>query len=133
MPTTGQETVGTTEQGSYTLNGATSAASLMAITRNFGARWVIPNMNEWYKAAYYKGGGQYAGYWDYPTQSNTAPINNPISPSQPNCANFYDYYGTGNSGYAIGLPYYRNPGGYYSGSPGPYGTVRPGGRPAPME
>ena len=42
----------------------------MAITRNAGATYFIPSENEWYKAAYYKGGGTNAGYWTYPTQSN---------------------------------------------------------------
>ena len=47
----------------------------MAITRNAGATYFIPSENEWYKAAYYKGGSTNAGYWTYPTQSNTAPSN----------------------------------------------------------
>ena len=47
----------------------------MAITRNAGATYFIPSENEWYKAAYYKGGGTNAGYWLYPTKSNTAPSN----------------------------------------------------------
>ena len=72
---TGSEGPGTTETGAYTLNGATSQSALMAITRNSGATYFIPSENEWYKAAYYKGGGTNAGYWTYPTQSNTAPIN----------------------------------------------------------
>jgi hypothetical protein len=48
---------------------------LTAITRNAGATYFIPSENEWYKAAYYKGGGTNAGYWLYPTQSNTVPSN----------------------------------------------------------
>lgn len=61
-----------TETGAYTLNGATSG---VGFTKNAGATWWIPSENEWYKAAYYKGGGTNAGYWLYPTQSNTAPGN----------------------------------------------------------
>ncbi len=64
----------TTEDGSYFMNGATSNADLLAVTRKPGATWAIPSEDEWYKAAYYdpdKLGG--AGYWDYPTQSDTAP------------------------------------------------------------
>jgi formylglycine-generating enzyme len=42
--------------------------------RSKRATYVLPNLNEWYKAAYYdpnKAGG--AGYWDYPTGSDMAP------------------------------------------------------------
>jgi sulfatase modifying factor 1 len=41
--------------------------------RKPGARVFLPSEDEWYKAAYYKGGGTNAGYWDYPTESDTAP------------------------------------------------------------
>ena len=79
------------ENGAYTLNGAITNSALMAITRNAGATYFIPSENEWYKAAYYdpnKPGG--AGYWTYPTKSNTAPINI-LSSTGTNNANFYDY------------------------------------------
>ena len=85
---TGAEGAGTTETGAYTLNGATTNAALMAVTRNAGATYFIPSENEWYKAAYYdpnKPGG--AGYWTYPTQSNTAP-SNMLSSTGTNNANF---------------------------------------------
>jgi sulfatase modifying factor 1 len=36
-----------------------------------GLTYFIPTEDEWYKAAYYKGGGTDAGYWDYPTQHDT--------------------------------------------------------------
>ena len=65
-------TVGaSTETGAYTLNGATTGI----ITKNAGATWWIPSEDEWYKAAYYKGGGTNAGYWLYPTESDSAPGN----------------------------------------------------------
>ena len=67
-------------------------AALMAMTRNAGATYFIPSENEWYKAAYYKGGGTNAGYWLYPTQSNTVP-SNVLSATGTNNANFYDSYG----------------------------------------
>lgn len=35
--------------------------------------YFIPTHNQWVKAAYYKGGGTNAGYWDYPTQHNNNP------------------------------------------------------------
>jgi len=59
-----------TETGAYTLNGGTSGN---APAVNVGADFFIPTENQWYKAAYYKGGGTNAGYWDYATQSDTAP------------------------------------------------------------
>ena len=62
---------GSTETGAYTLVGYQTSGTAPA--RNPGARYFIPTENEWYKAAYYKGGGTNAGYWDYATQSNTAP------------------------------------------------------------
>jgi len=43
------------------------------VRRKTGARFWLPNENEWYKAAYYKGGGTSAGYWSYPTASHPAP------------------------------------------------------------
>jgi formylglycine-generating enzyme required for sulfatase activity len=59
-----------TETGAYTLNGATSGN---APAVNPGATFYIPTEDQWYKAAYYKGSGTNAGYWDYATQSDTAP------------------------------------------------------------
>ncbi len=59
-----------TETGAYTLNNAITGG---AAAVNSGATFYIPTENQWYKAAYYKGGGTTAGYWDYATQSDTAP------------------------------------------------------------
>jgi formylglycine-generating enzyme required for sulfatase activity len=120
----GSEGAGTTETGSYTLNGATSSAALMAVRRNANANYVIPTEDEWYKAAYYKGGGINAGYWAYPTKSNTAPIN--TLPDTGNHANFYDYYDTGNGGYTDPTNYLTVVGAF-AASPGPYGTYDMGG------
>ncbi len=84
---------GSTETGAYTLNGATSGE---AVARNPGALFYVPNEDEWYKAAYYKGGSANAGYWDYATQSDSAP--SPVSAGPtgigsagPN-GNFANYY-----------------------------------------
>ena len=55
------------ETGAYTLNNALAGT----ILKNPGAKWWIPSENEWYKAAYYKGGNTNAGYWDYPSQSQS--------------------------------------------------------------
>ncbi len=120
----GAEGNGTTETGAYTLSGATSQGELMAVARNPGATYFIPSENEWYKAAYYKGGGTNAGYWTYPTQSNTAPIN--TLPDTGNHANFFDYHDTGNGGYTDPVDY-LTPVGDFALSPGPYGTYDMGG------
>jgi formylglycine-generating enzyme required for sulfatase activity len=61
---------GSTETGAYTLNNNTSGN---APAVNVGALFYPPTENQWYKAAYYKGGSTSAGYWDYATQSDTAP------------------------------------------------------------
>jgi formylglycine-generating enzyme required for sulfatase activity len=59
-----------TESGAYTLNGQTFGT---VPARNPGATFYIPTLDQWYKAAYYKGGSTNAGYWDYATQSDTTP------------------------------------------------------------
>lgn len=111
---TGDQGPGTTETGAYTLNGAVTSEDLLAIARNAGAKYAIPSENEWYKAAYYKGGGTNAGYWLYPTRSDTAP-SNVLSAVGTNNANYYanDY---------TNLPNLLTPVGTFVASPGPYGT-----------
>lgn len=64
---------GTTESGAYDLSN--NYANLYDIEGNIirqeeAAYW-LPSENEWYKAAYYKGDGTDAGYWLYPTQSDS--------------------------------------------------------------
>jgi formylglycine-generating enzyme required for sulfatase activity len=62
---------GSTETGSYTLNGNTDI-----ITKNVGATVYLPSEDEWYKAAYYDptaGAGGGDNYWLHATQSDTAP------------------------------------------------------------
>ena len=58
------------ETGAYNLNNATSGVAVAMIA---GARFFIPSENQWYKAAYYKGGSTNAGYWAYGTQSSSLP------------------------------------------------------------
>jgi formylglycine-generating enzyme required for sulfatase activity len=62
---------GSTETGAYTLVGGQTSGNAPAA--NPGASYFLPTENQWYKAAYYKGGGTNAGYWRYATQSDTAP------------------------------------------------------------
>ena len=59
-----------TETGAYTLNNAT-AGDAPAV--NSGATFYVPTEDQWFKAAYYKGGNTNAGYWDYATQSDSDP------------------------------------------------------------
>ena len=80
-----------TEDGAYYLNGATTNAALLAVSRKADWKWAITSEDEWYKAAYYKGGATNAGYWDYPTSSNTVPSNVLGTPTDPgNNATFYN-------------------------------------------
>ena len=59
------------ETGAYTLVGGQTTGTAPA--RNNNATFYIPTQDQWYKAAYYKGGSTSAGYWDYATRSDTAP------------------------------------------------------------
>jgi sulfatase modifying factor 1 len=70
---TGVQDANTTETGAYTLNGAMSG---VGIARETGAKFWLPNADEWHKAAYYQPasqGGDTDSYWLYPTGSNAAP------------------------------------------------------------
>ena len=122
---TGAQDANTTENGSYCLNGATGNDALMGKTRKppaQGGRYYIPSEDEWYKAAYYdpnKAGG--AGYWDYPTGSDTMPSNDLLNPDGGNNANFW------RPGHAIDAPYYRTRAGDFEKSKSPYGTFDQGG------
>ncbi|HSV16357.1 MAG TPA: SUMF1/EgtB/PvdO family nonheme iron enzyme [Tepidisphaeraceae bacterium] len=119
QPATGVEDSATTEMGSYSLSGATSDAQLIAVARSAAAKYVIPTEDEWYKAAYYKGGSANAGYWLYPTRSNTAP-SNILSASGTDSANYFSSAYTDPTNYITAV-------GAFAGSPGPYGTFDQGG------
>jgi sulfatase modifying factor 1 len=107
-----------TETGAYTLNGATTGTGF---TKNAGATWWIPSENEWYKAAYYKGGGTDAGYWVYPTQSDNPPGNNIGGAA--NQANYYaTHYAVTQSRNYSSTQNYLTDGGAFSNSGGAYGT-----------
>ena len=58
------------ETGAYTLNNAISGN---APAVNSGATFYVPTEDQWYKAAYYKGGSTNAGYWELATQSDSSP------------------------------------------------------------
>jgi len=119
---TGLQTAATTERGAYTLDGYNGIDG-GNICRNTGAKWAVASEDEWYKAAYYKGGGTDASYWDYPTQSNTAP-SNVGADGYTDPGNHANYY---NNGYTIGSPYYRTNVGEFENSASAYGTFDQGG------
>jgi len=124
---TGAQDGSTTEDGSYYLNGAISDAALVAVVRKSpeqGGRYYIPTEDEWYKAAYYKSGGTTAGYWDYPTSSDTA-SGRDMADASGNNAN---YYTTSTPGaYPIDSGKYTTVAGEFQNSDSPYGTFDQGG------
>jgi hypothetical protein len=78
---------GDTEDGAYSLLGHTDYEYIMTVTRNDGAQYFLPNENEWYKAAYYKGNGTNSGYWKFPTQNDSSPVAE-LPPGGNNSANY---------------------------------------------
>jgi MYXO-CTERM domain-containing protein len=60
--------------GAYTLGTATTGDGP---EKNGDARFYVPTLDEWYKAAFYKGSGTNAGYWQYATRFDADPT--PIS------------------------------------------------------
>jgi formylglycine-generating enzyme required for sulfatase activity len=112
---------GDTETGAYTLVGPyttdqagnyTVPANGATISRNPGATIVLPNEDEWYKAAYYN--ALSANYFGYPTSSDT----------QTTCTAPAATANLANCDNAIGDV---TRGGSYSGSASPYGTFDQGG------
>ena len=111
---------GGTETGAYTLT--TSGIANNTITRNAGWKWAVTSEDEWYKAAYYKGGGTNSGYWDYPTSSDTAPGRD-MADAPGNNANYY----MGSGDYPIDSGKYTTVAGEFQNSDSPYGTFDQGG------
>jgi len=128
---------GDTESGTYTItNGGFNSGTVVipgasqraAWAASGETHWLLPSENEWYKAAYYKGGNTNAGYWAYPFQSNAVPVSQ-APPGGSNSANFY-----GPSGFALthsttfdsSLTYVTDVGAYSSGR-SPYGAYDMGG------
>lgn len=113
----GAQNAGTTEDGSYFLNGANTNSSLTTIPRKAGARFVLPTTDEWYKAAYYDptpGAGGGDSYWGYPVRSDAVPFSamppGSAAPIASRAANFRrdDQLANGfNDGFAVtGTPVY---------------------------
>jgi formylglycine-generating enzyme len=134
---TAAEGPGTTETGAYDLNGAVTAVALGAVPRSADARYALPSRNEWYKAAFYKGGGTSAGYWKYPTGHDQDP-SNVLSATATNNASYY--YQTISGYYQMGdllIPVYEDhysdaanlftPVGAFAATTSPYGAYDMGG------
>lgn len=115
----GGQNLSTTEDGAYFLGGLTNPPN-DGVHRQAGARTWIPSEDEWYKAAYYKGGGVNAGYWDYPTRSDAAPRGEAPPGALNGSANYWD------GAYADPV-YYTTEAGAYVHSSSPYGTFDQGG------
>jgi sulfatase modifying factor 1 len=111
---------GSTETGIYALGGYNGNFG-STIQRNVGVGgWAVTSVDEWYKAAYYdpnKPGG--AGYWLYPTKSDTMPGNQVLGIDPGNSANYSNVF---NNTSTIGSPYYRTNVGEFENSAGAYGT-----------
>ena len=110
----GRQDAKTTEDGAYDMSLGEK------VVRKEGARVVLPSEDEWYKAAFYKGGGTKAGYWDFATQSDTLPAAEPPPgrtdpPRSANCR-------PDKTGLAVGPPYYSTSVGAYTHCPSAYGT-----------
>ncbi len=119
---TGPQDATTTEEGAYSLNGATTAEALMGVTRNPNAIWWLPSEDEWYKAAYHANDGATGNYWDYPTGTNSTPSNKLIEPDPGNNANFSQGGTT-----TIADPFPTTLVGEFENSGSPYGTFDQGG------
>ena len=112
-------TSGNVAQGAYAINGSgvVTAIDRADAVSTYGTVYVIPTEDEWYKAAYYdpnKSGG--AGYWGYPTGSDSAPDGIDFAGDTEFEAVFYD-------GYNQGHPNDMDDAGALS----PYGTMGQGG------
>lgn len=96
----GVQSAATTENGAYDLTDS-DAITNNSVTRNPEAKFFIPNMDEWHKAAYYDPRSEAQGgptgddnYWLYPTQSDSIPTPatansiGDVSNPGPNVANY---------------------------------------------
>ena len=111
---------GLTEDGAYYLNGATTNAQLLAVSRETDWKWAITSDDEWYKAAYYNPGT--SSYYDYPTGNNSDPGRDITEATNP--GNNANYWG---SPYPIQSPYYTTAAGEFELSDSPCGTFDQGG------
>jgi formylglycine-generating enzyme required for sulfatase activity len=120
----GPQDLGTTEDGSYFLNGVTGDGALEDVVREPDATWVLPTENEWYKAAYHKNDGPTGNYWSFPTAASGGVSHHLVDPDPGNHATFS---GGVVGDWTIGAPYYRTQVGAHENSASPYGTFDQGG------
>ena len=117
---TGLQNAFTTEDGAYFINGYNGPDG-RTISRKAGWQWAVTSEDEWYKAAYYKGGTSNA-YWDYTTGSDTLPGRDMADVSGNN-ANHY----SGAAPYPIDNGKYTTIVGEFQNSASHYGTFDQGG------
>ena len=119
---TGAQGAGTTETGTYLINGynGNDGRTIQRTLNTTGKTWAVASEDEWYKAAYYKGGGTNAGYWMYPTAGNTAPGRD-MNDVSGNNANIYG------SPFPIDSGHYTTNAGEFQNSDSAYGTFDQGG------
>lgn len=117
---TGLQDAGTTERGAYDIDGYNWNDG-GAIQRSADWKWAVASEDEWYKAAYYRGGTD-AGYWLYPTQSNSTPGQDMVDASG-NSANHSVPPGV----YPIDDGKYTTVAGEFQNSGSAYGTFDQGG------
>ena len=116
---TGAQDASTTESGAYSFNGVANPDN-STFRRNAHWQYAVTSENEWYKAAYYKGGSTNAVYYYWPTGTGATPGRD-MADASGNNANCY------NAGYLLGSPYYRTVVGEFQNSDSPYGTFDQGG------
>jgi len=105
---TGVQNALTTEDGAYLISGYNGNDG-RTIRRKAGWSWSVTSEDEWYKAAYYKGGSTNE-YWHYPTQSNLPPWHGPTNPDSGNNANYW--HGDDSTPTQVGE--FENSGSHYS-------------------
>ena len=120
---TGAQSLSTTEDGAYYLNGATTNAGLLTVNREADWKWAVTSEDEWYKAAYHdKAAGLAATYFNYPTGNNSPPGRD-MADVLGNNANYY----TGSGAYPIDSGKYKTLVGEFQLSDSPYETFDQGG------
>ncbi|NBR71888.1 MAG: fibro-slime domain-containing protein, partial [Proteobacteria bacterium] len=113
-----------TETGAYDIN---QPLNLNAI-RLAGAKYALPTVNEWYKAAYYDPTkGETGGYWIYPTASDSAPGNVVGAAGKGANALVAGNYATTQTNVYSSSSHYLTDVGAYTNSASPYGTFDQGG------
>ena len=116
----GPQGPGTTEDGAYVLDGATTDEALGLLTREPRAKVALASENEWHKAAFYDGPNDV--YYPYAIGSHEAPSNDLIDPDPGNNATYNPGQGTATDDFTIGPPYFMTEVGAHENSASPMGT-----------